>query len=83
MSAQGNRWGEKVKERTRMHVAVRVDNLEVDHLILLKDVGVGLRTVQRRNNRLIAHREGRKEGGNLGHLEGNVVERSSVDSIVL
>jgi hypothetical protein len=54
----------------RVSVGVPVDDLEVNHLILLQNVGVSLRTVNSDIVRVVAHCHLSEERRNLGHLCG-------------
>ena len=68
------------KER---RVSEPVNDLKIDDLTGFENVNSSLRSVDSRVRSVGSHRQLGEERRNMRHLEGDVVERSSVDSIVL
>lgn len=71
------------ERESRERETVPVDDLEINNLPSLENVNTSLRSVDSRVRRIGAHRQFREEGRDVRHLEGDVVESSSVDSVVL
>ncbi len=65
----------------RMFTGVPVEKLDLDHVVMLDDKGVGVRTVNGWVGSKCTHRIGGKKSGDLGSDVRDVVERSVVFTV--